>query len=366
MSIHLRSGANFYYRPLLLPAILILAMAATFGCGSGSGGHAEVDLLETGSSLMYPIFNLWVPAYQMTDRTVRITTQSTGSGAGISQAIEDIAQIGASDAYMNDALMKQHPDMLNIPLCIASQMVTYNIPGLNRDHLRLSGPVLAAIYQGTIAKWNDPAIARINPGVPLPADTIVPLHRTDGSGDTFIFTQYLAFSTPDWAKTISYGTAVSWPAVSSGIGAIGNPGMITGLSGNPYSVAYVGASYQAAIEKNGFGIAMLENRDGAFVLPNNTTVAAAAAAMAPKTPKDQRISLVFAPGKDSYPIVNYEYAIVKSNQRSEATASALRKFFTWAISPQGGNSPHFMEEVHFVPLPPPIVKLSQSQIAGIN
>jgi phosphate transport system substrate-binding protein len=226
--------------------------------------------------------------------------------------------------------------------------------------------VLASIYEGKIRYWDDGAIKAMNPGVSLPHHEIIPVHRTDGSGDTFIFTQYLAFSTPEWSNSISYGTTVSWPAVSGELGAEGNPGMVTATKDNPYAIAYIGTSYQNAIERDGLGIAMLKNRSGNFVLPSARTADAAAAVMVPKTPKDERISLIFAPGRESYPIINYEYALVNRRQPSASMAAALRKLFTWAISPRGGNAPHFMAEVHFVPLPAPVVKLSTAQIAEIQ
>jgi phosphate transport system substrate-binding protein len=354
-------------RSVLRRGVLAIALAAGALVFAGAAWAAgTINILETGSSLLYPLFNLWVPAYGHVDPGVKITTQSTGSGTGIAQAVAGIAQIGASDAYMSDALMKEHADMLNIPLAISMQMVNYNLPGLNRRHLKLSGPVLAGIYQGKIRYWDDAQIRGLNPGVRLPHHLIIPVHRTDGSGDTFIFTQYLSFSTPDWANSISYGTTVSWPAVSGELGAVGNPGMVTATKDDPYAIAYIGTSYQNAIERDGIGIAMLKNRSGHFVLPTATTAKAAAAVMVPKTPKDQRISLIFAPGVDSYPIINYEYAIVNREQPSAEMAAALRKFFNWAISPRGGNAPHFMAEVHFVPLPAPVAKLSAAQIAQIQ
>lgn len=354
-------------RPILTGIVLALALAVSVMLGAGTSLAAgTINILETGSSLLYPLFNIWVPAYAKIAPNVRITPQSTGSGTGISQSVAGIAQIGASDAYMSDALMKQHPDMLNIPLCISMQMVNYNLPGLNQRHLKLSGPVLAAIYQGKITKWNDSRIKAINPGVNLPNHSIIPVHRTDGSGDTFIFTQYLSFSTPAWNNSVAYGTTVSWPAVPGELGAEGNPGMVTAIQDNPYSVAYIGTSFENAIEKARLGIAMLKNRDGNFVLPSTTTAKAAAAMMVPKTPKDERISLIFAPGHESYPIINYEYALVNRRQPSAQLAAALRKLFTWAMSPTGGSAPHFMEAVHFIPLPPPVVKLSKAQIAQIQ
>lgn len=326
----------------------------------------DVNLLETGSSLLYPLFNAWVPVYHQMHPDVRITTQSTGSGAGMSQSIAGIAQIGASDAYLSPAIMKMHPDMLNIPLTISSQMVNYNLPGLNQRHIQLSGPVLAGIYDGSIRNWNDRQIAAINPGVNLPNHAIVPIHRSDGSGDTFIFTQYLSFSTPSWSSKYAYGATISWAPVPGGLGANGNPGMLTALQGNPYSIAYIGSSYEDGIKKAGMGIAELKNRDGHFVLPSAATVKAAAAAMVAKTPQDERVSLIFAPGAESYPIINYEYALVKQRQPNGQVALALRQFFTWAISPGGGNAPHFMEQLHFVALPQSVVKLSSAQIAKIQ
>lgn len=354
-------------RSILKGGIFALALAASALTGVGTSRAAgTTHILETGSSLLYPLFNLWVPVYTKANSDVKITTQSTGSGTGISQAVAGIAQIGASDAYMSDALIKKNPNILNIPLAISVQMVNYNLPGLNEKHLKFSGPVLAEIYQGKIRYWDAAAIKKLNPGVDLPHHVIIPVHRTDGSGDTFIFSQYLSFSTPEWGHSVGYGTTVSWPAVSGGIGAEGNPGMVLAVKNNPYTIAYIGTSFQNAIEKDKLGLAMLENRAGKFVLPSAKTAGAAAAVMVPKTPKDQRISLIFAPGDEAYPIINYEYAIVSKKQASPEMAAALRKFFTWAISPEGGNAPHFIEAVHFVPLPEPVVKLSAAQIAEIK
>jgi len=357
---------SFPSRRLFLAGAVFALTLALGGLVGTSWAAGDVNILETGSSLVYPLFNLWVPDYTGAHSDVKITTQSTGSGTGISQASEGLAQIGTSDAYMADALLKQHPDMLNIPLCISSQMVNYNVPNLNSSHLKLSGPVLAGIYQGKITKWDDPQIAALNKGVALPDHEIIPVHRSDGSGDTFIFTQYLAFSTPDWSNSLSYGTTISWPAISGELGAQGNQGMITAIQGNPYSIAYIGTSYMDSIDKDGLGTSMLQNKDGKFVLPTPKTAAAAAGVMVPKTPADERVSLIFAPGPDSYPIINYEYAIVNSKQPSADMANALRDFLTWAISPSGGNASKFLAQVHFSPLPASVVKLSAAQIAKIQ
>ncbi len=347
-------------------ALLAAATGLSLAFAAPLAGAQPTSLLETGSSLLYPLFNIWVPAYSKLHPGLRITTQSTGSGTGISEAVSGIAQIGASDAYMSNALAKQHSEMLNIPLAISSQMVNYNLPGLNGEHLKLSGPVLAGIYQGKIKDWNDPEIANLNPGVKLPSHPIITIHRTDGSGDTFIFTQYLSFSTPEWQNSVAYGTTVSWPAAPGAIGATGNQGMVIALTGNEYSIAYVGISFEKVITGDKLGEAALENRAGKYVLPNTETVQAAAAAKATTTPADERTSLVFAPGDNSYPIVNYEYAIVKSQQASAQVAEQLRSFLDWCLSPDGGSAPQFMQAVNFVPLPPSVAKLSSAQIAKIK
>ena len=356
-------------KPNILKRTALRRTLLAAGAGAallGADSAMAVTLNETGSSLLYPLFNLWQPVYTRLYPQVRINTASTGSGTGQAQSMQGLVQIGASDAYLSDAQMKMHPDMLNIPLAISSQMVNYNLPGLNGKHLKLSGPVLAEIYSGKITRWNAPAIEKLNPGVHLPDHAIVTVHRSDGSGDTFIFTQYLSKSTPWWMDKYGYGTTISWAPVPGNIGAVGNPGMVDALKNNEYSIAYVGISYKAQIEKYHLGEAMLENRSGHFVLPTVKTIKAAAAAMVPKTPADQRISLIFAPGKYSYPIINYEYALVKKNQPSKTMAVALRRFLTWAISPAGGNALHFMKNVNFVPLPASAALQSGMQVAEIS
>lgn len=363
MSSSIERFVDFKGRKLRRTVIAIAGSAALLGSATAM---ASVNVLETGSSLLYPLFNLWQPVYTHAHSDVHLTTASTGSGTGQAQSMQGLAQIGSSDAYLSNAQMKQHPSMLNIPLAISSQMVNYNVPGLNDKHIKLSGHVLADIYAGKVTKWNDPAIAKINPGLHLPNHRIITVHRSDGSGDSFIFTQYLSKSTPWWSNQYGYGTTVSWAPVQGNIGAVGNQGMVAALKNNPYAIAYIGISYKQQIMQDHLGEAALGNRSGHFVLPEVRTVKAAAAAMVPKTPKDQRISLIYAPGRESYPIINYEYALVDSHQPSQEMAKTLDHLLSWAISPSGGNAEHFMKKVHFVPLPPSVAKLSQQQINKIH
>jgi len=356
------------HRRIRLKQILAVAGFAAMSAASvgASAQSAPANLLETGSTLLYPLFNLWVPDYTQANPGVKITTQGTGSGTGIAQAISGVAQIGASDAYMSNAQIKQNPHILNIPLAISAQTVNYNVPGLNKVALKLDGPVLAGIYSGTIKNWNDPRIKALNPGVALPAHAIVPIHRTDGSGDTFIFSQYLAFSTPSWNTGVGYGTTISWPAVQGGVGANGNPGMVQASQQTPYSIAYIGVSFHEQVSKAGLGTAKLKNRSGHFLLPTAKTVNAAASQLTAKTPANERISLVFAPGADSYPIINYEYAIVNAKQPNADTAKAIRNLLSWAASPTGGSAARYLDQVRFVALPAKVAALSKAQIAQIQ
>lgn len=339
-----------------------IALAAGLAFAVPAKAQVDVPLVESGSSLLYPLFNLWVQGYTANNPNADITTTSTGSGAGIAQSIKGLINIGASDAYLSDTLVKDHPTMLSIPLAISSQAINYNVPGVT--NLKLSGPILAGIYEGKITQWNDPAIAAANPGVSLPAHAIVPIHRLDGSGDTFIFTQYLSASDPEWASTLHYGTAVSWPAVNGAVGAKGNSGMLAALAGNPYGVAYIGISFAGKVAAAQLGQAALLNKAGNYVLPTADTISAAAQSVAASTPADERISMIFAPGANAYPIVNYEYAIVDSNQPAAAVAAAIRDFLTFAITE--GNNMSYLSKVEFLPLPPAVEALSAAQIAKIQ
>jgi phosphate transport system substrate-binding protein len=353
-------------RTQIKAALAVAGLSLATGIFALPAQAAQVTLLETGSSLLYPLFNIWVPEYTKMHPEVKITTQSTGSGTGIAEAISGVAQIGASDAYMADAQIKQNPSIVNIPLAISAQTINYNVPGLNNKHLKLDGPVLAGIYDGSIKNWDDAAIKALNPGVKLPNHTIVPIHRTDGSGDTFIFSQYLSFSTPKWNDSVGFGTSISWPAVQGGVGANGNPGMVQASQQTPYSVAYIGVSFHKEIAKAGLGTAMIKNKAGHFLLPTAKTVGAAASGLIAKTPADERLSLIFSEGADSYPIINYEYAIVNTKQANPETAKAIREFLGWAVETKGGNATKYLDQVRFIALPARIQELSKAQIAKIQ
>ena len=343
----------------LTGAALVLAFAAP-------ASAADVALNESGSTLLYPLFQAWIAGYKNVEPTVEITAAGTGSGAGTAAAIKGDVRIGASDAYLSDRDAEQNPQILDIPLAISAQTINYNLPGLNNANIKIDGPTLAAIYSGKITQWDDAAIKAMNPGAALPHQQIIPIRRADGSGDTCIFTQFLDFSADSWEDNPGYGLEISWPKVDAEKAVDGNEGVVKTLAETPYSIGYVGISYADQIAKAGLGTAMVKNQVGKFLQPNPQSIADAAAELDPRTPPYERITLVFAPGDNSYPLINYEYAVVSKSQPSVAMAHALRHFLLWAISETGGNSKDYLKPVGFIALPDFIRGLSQRQIAQIQ
>jgi phosphate transport system substrate-binding protein len=341
---------------------------AALGLAFAVSANADsITLNETGSTLLYPLFQKWIDGYKSVAPDVVLTAASTGSGAGIDSAIGGSVRIGASDAYLSDAVAAHNPEILNIPLAISAVAINYNVPGLNGANLKISGPVLAAIYSGAITAWDDPKIVALNPGVALPHQGIIPVRRADASGDTFVFTQFLDFSAESWEDSPGYGTDIAWPKVAAEKTGPGNEGVIAALAATPYTIGYAGVSYAAEIAKDQLGTAMVENQAGKFVLASRKTIADAAAELDPRTPPYERISLVYAPGdNNSYPLVNYEYALVSQTQPNAATAEALRSFLNWAITVTGGNGDNYLTPVGFIPLPDFIRGLSEAQVAKIK
>jgi phosphate transport system substrate-binding protein len=352
-------------RLLSMDLLAAVIMVGLFTLSTAQANADDVILNETGSTLLYPLLNVWASEYAKTHSGVRIATNSTGSGAGIEQAISGTVQIGASDAYMSDAQAKQNPQILNVPMAISALTVNYNLPGVNTANLKLSGPVLAGIYSGKIRQWDDKAIANLNAGVALPHRDIIPVRRADGSGDTFIFTQYLTFSTESWEDRIGYGTSILWPDVPGALSADGNTGVLQVTRKTPYAVTYIGVSFHAEVEQAALGTAALESYSGEFLLPTPETITAAAASLGPRTPSDERLTLANAPGANAYPLVNYEYALVSAKQANPAIAAALKKFLLWAIAPDETNQ-KFLDGAHFIALPAHIWVLSHDQIETIK
>lgn len=326
-----------------------------------------VTLNVTGSSRLSPLFRAWAAAYERTHSGVHVAVHATDSGRAIAAVLSGTAQIGLSDAYMSDAQLRAHPQLLNVPVAISALQIVYNLPGLNAfpGSLRLSGPVLAGIYTGGIRFWNDAAIAAINPGAALPHRAIVPVRRSDASGSTFVFTQFLSFSTPWWDRSYDASEIVAWPRVDGARTTASSKGMVRIVAATPYSIGYAGVGLADEVARNGLGTAWVQNADGEFALPTAQSIAAAAADLAGRTPADERLTLAFAKGPRSYPLVNYEYAVVSQAQRDSATAAAVREFLSWCIEPSDERAP-FLNAVHFIGLPAHTWELSQAQIATIH
>jgi phosphate transport system substrate-binding protein len=352
---------------VLSSALLTTAASASVKVPkSGVEAPPTASVSETGSTLLYPLFNLWVAGYNGKYPSVTIQTAGTGSGTGISDATNGTANIGASDAYLAPSAVSASPGLMNIPLAISSQLVTYNIPGVT-SHLKLSGKVISQIFQGKITNWNDAAIAALNSGVTLPNLPIVTLHRSDSSGDTFLFTQFLSKTDASgWGATVAFNTTVPWPNAPGALGETGNSGMVTGCKATPGCIAYVGISYLTQALQAGLGYAQLQNAKGQFVAPTAASIAAEAAAFTKKTPASGTISLIYGPATNGYPIVNYEYAIVETKQSSTSTAKAVRSLLEWAINKNDGNATSYLAQVNFQPLPSAIATASLKQITSIS
>jgi phosphate transport system substrate-binding protein len=368
----------------LLAAVTAVPLALTAACGGGGnaapvgalagapGGRIPAgpapgpqSLSEAGSTLLNPLMVNWARAYQQQHPNVRITTAPIGSGKGIAAAAAGRVDIGASDAYLSSGTLVQHPALLNIPLAISAQQVNYNVPGVGRGvHLRLSGKVLAEMYQGLIRTWNDPRIAKLNSGVRLPAVPVVPVHRFDSSGDTFLFTSYLSNHDSGWNHNYGYGTTVAWPPVAGARTATSNGQMVTVCAATRGCVAYIGIAYLSTASAAGLGEAQLQNTAGSWELPNQASIVAATASFVSSTPTNETISMVNGPAAAGYPIVNYEYAIVSTRQPDAAKARDIKAFLHWAIT--RGNAAQFLNAVQFQPLPGPIETLSDAQIAKIG
>jgi phosphate transport system substrate-binding protein len=327
------------------------------------------SVTETGSTLLFPLMGTWATAYQKQytpasgPPPITITTGGTGSGTGITDASTGTVQIGASDAYLSSADLQKTPDLLNIPLAISAQQINYNLPGVK--NLKMNGTVLAQIYSGKITMWNDAAIKAINPGVNLPAMKIITLHRADSSGDTFLFTSYLNAQDPSAWPAANVDTSISWPNVPGALAETGNSGMVSGCAANKGCIAYIGISYLQDTQKAGLGEASVMNKSGKYLQPTAATISAEAASFTAKTPANETISMINGPAATGYPIVNYEYAIVKTSQSNGAQAEDIRAFLHWTIH-TGQSASTYLDAVDFQPLPASVVAKSDAQIAKIG
>ncbi len=319
-----------------------------------SAALAADPLLITGAGATFPapLYTKWFSEYNKLKPGVQINYQSIGSGGGIKQITEKTVSFGATDAPMNEEELAKAPGVLHLPTVLGAVVITYNEPSITS--LKLSSDTLAGIFLGKISKWNDPAIAKDNPGVKLPDTNLTNVHRSDGSGTTGVFTDYLAKVSPEFKTTVGQGKAVKWPG---GLGGKGNEGVTGLVKQTPGAIGYVELAYA---NQNKLPLVALKNADGNYVTPSTETTSAAAAKA--ELPPDYRISITNAPGKDAYPISAFTYLLVYSDQTDEAKGKELISFLHWAFH----EGQAFAQPLDYAPLPAGVVARLDKTLATIT
>jgi phosphate transport system substrate-binding protein len=313
-------------------------------------------LQGAGATFPYPLYQKWLNEYGKLHPNMRIDYQSIGSGGGIKQLKEQTIDFGASDAPMKDEDLKSAPgEILHIPTVLGAVVITYNLAGVNQP-LRFSSDVVADIFLGKIKQWNDARIAADNPGVTLPASNITVVHRSDGSGTSAVFTDYLSKVSAEWKEKVGAGTSPSWPI---GIGGKGNEGVTGQVKNTPSTIGYVELAYAV---QNKLPVAHIKNSTGNFIEASIDAVTAAAAESAGSTPDDLRVSITNAAGAQAYPISSYTYILVYKEQRDAAKGKALVDFLWWGIH----DGEAYAKDLQYAPLPADIVKRAEGKIKAIT
>ncbi len=334
-------------------AIFLLVAIACNNNGSGSG---SVILQGAGATFPAPLYQKWLSEYGNLHPNLKMDYQSIGSGGGIKQIKEQTVDFGASDSPMSDADLKSAPgEIVHIPTVLGAVVITYNLEGMKQP-LRFSPEVIADIFLGKIKKWNDPKIAADNAGVTLPANDITVVHRSDGSGTSAVFTDYLSKVSAEWKEKVGAGVSPSWP---TGIGGKGNEGVTGQVKNTPNTIGYVELAYAA---KNKLPVAHIKNAAGSFIEPSIDAVTAAAAASVANMPDDLRISITNAAGAQAYPISSYTYILVYKNQKDAAKGKAIVDFLWWGIH----DGERFAKELLYAPLPPDVVKKAETKINSVT
>ncbi len=318
--------------------------------------EAKVLINAAGASFPYPIYGKWIEEFAKVDPDAQINYQSIGSGGGIRQFTEGTVDFGASDMPMTDeqiAKFKNKP--LHFPTVLGGVVPTYNLPGVSQD-LKFTPEALAGIYLGKIKKWNDPEIAKVNAGVKLPDTEIVVVHRSDGSGTSFVFTDYLSKVSPEWKSKVGASTSVSWPV---GLGGKNNDGVAGIVKQTPNSIGYVELIY---VLQNKMAYGSLRNAAGVFLKADLESVTAAAASAAQTMPADFRVSITNAPGKKAYPISTFTYLLIPSKIDDAAKKKGIVAFLHWILA----DGQKYAGSLGYAPLPKEVVAKEEKQIALIK
>ena len=322
-----------------------------------SGGGT--DLTGAGASFPYPLYSKWSSEY-LAKTGLRINYQGSGSGAGIKQLSEGTVDFGGSDGPMTDAELAaaRHGHVLHIPTTLGAVVVIYNVPGVTQP-LRMTPDVVADIFQRKITKWNDPRLAAVNPGVTLPATDMLVVHRSDGSGTTYVFTDYLSKISPSWAAGPGKGKAVTWPAGT--LGGRGNEGVASQVQQTEGSVGYVELAFAT---QNKLPVALIRNSAGNYIAPTIASISAAAAGVADTLAADSdfRISIVNAPGADAYPISSFSWILLYQKQADAVKGRKLVDFLRWAVT----EGQQHGADRDYAPLPPKLVESIQRRLETVS
>lgn len=341
-----------------LLAVLLIAVFA-FACSGGSGpgtGGGPIALQGAGATFPNPLYQKWLSEYGKLHSNVRIDYQSIGSGGGIKQIQAQTVDFGASDAPMSDADLKAAPgELLHIPTVLGAVVVTYNVASITQP-LHLSPEVLADIFLGKIKKWDDARIKQDNPGVNLPASDITVVHRADGSGTSFVFTDYLSKVSAEWKEKVGTDKSPKWPV---GQGGKGNEGVTGQIKQQPNTIGYVELAYAV---QNNLPAALIKNASGKFVEPSIDAVTAAAASASAQTPDDLRVSIANSAGENAYPISSYTYILAYKDQKNAEKGKALVDFLWWGIH----DGEQFAKDLRYAPLPAEIVKRTEAKINSMT
>jgi phosphate transport system substrate-binding protein len=346
------------YRRVISTLLLGFFVLGGLSCSSAPTATGPVSLTGAGATFPNPLYQKWISEYGKLNPNVRIDYNSQGSGAGIQGIQKQTIDFGASDAPMTDAELKASPgEILHIPTVLGAVVVTYNLPNMAQP-LRFSPETLADIFLGNIRKWDDAKIKADNPGVQLPATDISVVHRSDGSGTTFVFTDYLSKVSPEWKQKVGADKSPKWPE-GVGIGAKGNEGVTGMIKNTPNTIGYVELAYAT---QNKLPVALIKNRSGNFVEPSLDAVTQAAAEAVPVTPEDLRVSITDAAGASTYPISSYTYILAYKDQKDPIKGKALADFLWWGV--HDGQS--FAKDLQYAPLPTVIVTRVEGKINSMT
>jgi len=351
---------TFWKSPRITALILLASFALVpLACSPGGGpssGNGVTKLQGAGATFPNPLYQKWVSEYGKLHPGVQIDYQSIGSGGGIKQIQEQTVDFGASDAPMKDEELKAAPgELLHIPTVLGAVVVTYNVASIAQP-LHFSPEVVADIFLGKIKKWDDAKIKQDNPGVSLPAADITTVHRSEASGTTFVFTDYLSKVSPEWKEKVGTDKSPKWPG---GQGGKGNEGVTGQIKNQPNTIGYVELAYAV---QNKMPAALIKNANGKFVEPSIDAVTAAAASASTQTPDDLRVSITNSPGENAYPISSYTYVLAYKDQKHADKGKALVEFLWWGIH----DGEQFAKELQYAPLPAEIVKRAEAKINSIT